>query len=183
MIVAAFSTNETYEKMARDLAASVEAFGYECMLFKCEDTGAWTRNVNHKPTVIKSALMAAAGDSVFYIDADARMVQKPTLIPSDEWDVAVYYDTPTRPCGGSMWFHSLERCGALVDDWIANVAAAPESADDWINFKAALDKHKPRILHLPPSYNYHKPTMRSRFPGAKPVIEHYCSGIHNYQVY
>jgi hypothetical protein len=181
--VTGFFTNDKYKALAFEMRKSVEAFGFPCVLYDLPDEGKWTANVNLKPKAILYALEAADGDSVLYLDADARMVQKPELIPASDYDVAVYYESKDRPCGGSMWFHSLERCGKLVETWAANVKSSPDSADDWQNFKAALDEHKPKILHLPPAYNYHKPTMRSRFPGAKPVIEHFCVGDHTYARY
>lgn len=183
MYVTGFYTNDKYKVMAFEMRKSVEVFGFTCVLYDMPDQGKWTANVNLKPDIILHALECADGDSVLYLDADARMVSKPELIPSPDHDVAMYYEGKHRPCGGSIWFHSLKRCKDLVELWAANVKSSPESADDWRNLQAALEKLKPRIKRLPPAYNYHKPTMRSRFPGAKPVIEHFCAGEHSYSVY
>lgn len=182
MIVAGFYTNDTYKAKAQAMAASVESFGLECILFSLEDTGSWTRNVNYKPSVVSAALVAAQGDSVLYLDADAKMVQKPSLLPCDA-DFAAYYESPTRPCGGSLWFRSEKRCKKLVENWAKRVADNPECADDWVNLSFSLRENKTTPLHLPPSYNWHESTMRCRFPGADPVIVHECGGEHSYKVY
>lgn len=178
LIVCTYWTDARYHVAAKAMLFSAEVFGFRAIGYERPDLGSWTKNVNQKPDVIAEAIGKHPGESILYVDADARFVGVPDLVTGTHRNLAAYFRAPGSPCGGTLLFRDGEESRRVLSDWAERIAARPDLADDRVHLRDAFVGH--RVFILPPSYCWHEKTMRPRFPTATPVISHDCIGKHDY---
>ncbi len=184
MRVISYYTNEFYRDQALALASSAEAVGLSVTLYAEPHADAWWKNTNRKCEVVRKALLEAGDEPVLFQDADTRFLAYPELLYHVDADFALFFITPSKqgvPSGGTLWFNG-RRALPLVEEWCRNVRARPHLDDDAFNLKGAIQTIRPSIYHLPPAYNWDEASMRTLYPGAVPVIQHYFVGEHDYPV-
>lgn len=182
MKLVTFSTGAKYDGFAKALLASAAAVGLEGKCYSMPDCGGWGPNVNQKPEVLLAAFEELK-DDLLYVDADALIVEYPALLKGCDRDVAAFFTDHERPTGGTLYFRNTPKSMEILKAWRKEIKGAPESADDFINLAEACRRCGVKPMHLPPAYCWHQASMRERFPGARPVVIHFCAGEHNYKVY
>lgn len=180
MIVVGYYTNKQYRAHALKLQESARTVGLMCMLYSMPHLKGWGKNVYHKPDVILKAMDEHPTENIIYCDVDAEFVSFPALLSHTEWEVAAYFDTPTRPVGGTVFFQNSPRGRKVVEEWKRQNSKSTNEPDDFTNLRIALSAvpHL-NVGYLPPGYVWGS-HMRRRFPTAEVVIEHFSVGDHTY---
>jgi hypothetical protein len=186
MIGCCFHTDERYERMAYRLVESGKAFGLEVRSYGFPKQESWRANVALKHWAILKTMGDCPKDDVLYIDADAELVANPIV----DWDtestqLAAYFDAgPTGkivPCGGTLWFKNSPLMRAFVKHWGNLCVSDLDSDDAWVHLASLCQELSPEMMHhLPPAWSWYEKTMRERFPGTKPIINHFCVGAHDF---
>ena len=184
MRVVGFYTGEKYRSEAEAMKASAEAVGLVCEISERPDLGTWWKNCNQKSAFILDCLEKYGDEPILYQDADTRFVRYPKLLDNLTSDFAAFFNSPTVPIGGTLWFNGATKAMRYVEPWVLTVQMNPHREDDSINFREALSMTpRPNIKRLPPSYCWHEGTMRSAYPGVQEVvIEHLNIGSHDYPI-
>jgi len=194
MVVCTFFTTGTpYEAEALALRASVEAQGLRCEVYERERPGSWLAAVCLTPGVIEQCLYQTGGTPVLYLDADARMEARPTLL--EDWhregraDVGVYlvndggrYAVPPGAptlCNGTTWWRHTPAVLRVLREWrhVAEnwCARTQHRGSDQLALYGVM-QHNPDLAWglLPPEYCWIEGYSETRFPEAagRVVIRH-----------
>ena len=89
MYIFYYTVNTPYEKEAAELAASLDQFGLRYKSYPVRSKGNWLDNVCLKSGIILQAWNDFK-EPLVYLDADARVVQKPKLFDSLTCDLGVH---------------------------------------------------------------------------------------------
>lgn len=176
-------TNDLYKEQAEQMAASARFYGLATELFERPDLGSWWQNCNQKSQLVLEMITKYPDEISVWVDADCRFVDKPNLFYEiGDFDIAMFFANQTYFSSAVLWLNG-KRALPYVEGWCDNVEANPTLEDDMHNFRASVQEQTHRgVFHLPPAYCWAKREMRSKFPGAKPVIVHAMVGTHNYPV-
>lgn len=170
MIVVSFFTNEKYGRHAVEMSKSAARVGLERVhVYHREDLGTHVRNVSHKPKVILQALQEHRQD-VLFVDADTRFHQHPTLLFQTDAEFACYFHRKDYCWAGTIWV-KYPHGRRYVEAWQEACDSGAYRLTRYALYPALQTIPDRRVLHLPPSYSWAPIMMRSRFPGARPVIE------------
>lgn len=180
MIVASYFTDDRYKRYAERLASSASRIGLASVLYPMPDSGSWQRNVNMKALVVQRALAEHLLDDVLYVDADAVFRKYPTELDAVERDLAAVF-CQGRPISATLLIKNSLGGRDIVRAWVEECDKHQDQHDDVVNLHAALLRlGGKRAIHLPPSYYWDEREMRSRFPKAEPVVEHFNIGEHTF---
>jgi hypothetical protein len=181
LTVVAYFTNEKYHACAGRLMASLDAIGVEGVALDRPNLGSWEKNLLHKPEIIRTVMRALSNSDILYIDADAVLLQKPTLaIDPQEVDIMAYFPTGSVPAGGTIFVKNNPKSEAVMTRWRNYMEENPGLKSPGVAWDEAcladvLAEGRRRGLQVrkfPPSYCWIERSMRSSFPGATPVIAH-----------
>ncbi len=175
MIIAAFYTNEMYEKEATRMRISAGQFSLQCDVRKVPDQGSWEKNVSLKPRFVKAVLDLYKGQDILLVDTDAVFHQAPTELQNPQFteDVALFFAGNGKPSSGTMWFRNTRKARLFLETW-HTINENRGGAEEFLSLVEVTTK--PRIVpvyHLGPEYFWVERTMRQSYPKAKPVIEHF----------
>jgi len=183
MDVVSFYTGEgAYKDFAEKLRRSCERFGITPHIEKLDTTGVWSHNLNLKPPFLYRKLMELKRP-IIWCDADAEIIQHPSLFEQPTFDFAVYNwaadpteTTPDQACrklnatSGVLYLNYCAPVLQLVYQWNQACQRAPQISDDVVldSVWAAWRGPKLRTFWLPREYN----RMDLRWPDLPPVINH-----------
>lgn len=195
MVVCTFFTTGTpYRIEALALRRSVEAQGLECMIYERPHPGSWLAAQCLTPGVIEQCLCQSEGGSVLFLDADARLEARPTLL--EDWyregraDAGVYlvddggrYAVPPGAptlCSGTSWWTQSPETLRILAEWrrVAEgwCARTQHQGSDQLALYGVM-QHNPGVRWglLPPEYCWIEGYSETRFPEAagRVVIRHY----------
>lgn len=171
MIVVAYQTAEEYRRHSLAMADSADRVGLSTKIYAKRDLGDWVKNVRMKPTVLREAMEELKEDIIF-VDADARFRSYPGELVRPWCEFAAYYSTNYDIWSGTIYLKYAPGWERYIDAWLAIQDKYPDKHDDYRLGEGLLAVKRPQIMRLPPSYNWVERTMRARFPGATPVVEH-----------
>lgn len=175
MIVAAFHTNDVYEKEATRLRVSAEQFGLVCDIRKVPDQGSWDKNVSLKPRFVKAMLNLYKAESILLLDTDAIFHQAPAALlkPTFEEDVALFFSESGAPSSGTMFFKNTRKAKLFCDTW-RQINDNRGGEEEYLSLVEVTRKPLiAPIFRLGPEYFWVERTMRAVHKNAKPVIEHF----------
>jgi hypothetical protein len=161
--------------------SSLCAIGVEGVAFDRPDLGSWRKNLIYKPELIRAVMRAIPNSDILFIDADAVLLQKPTLaIDSKDADIMVYFPTSSTPAGGTIFVKNSPKSESVMTRWLNYMEENPNLQFPGVAWDEAclakvLAEGKRRglkVRQFPPSYCWIERSMRSAFPGANPVIAH-----------
>lgn len=161
-----------YEEPARLMEESARRVGIENIRFyQRESSGDWSKNVTHKAGVLMQAL-AEINSDIVYVDADATFNYYPALFDCLGGQVhhfAAHWHCNTELLGGTLW---LRNC-LPVCKMVESVHKEQQQTGEWA--QKIMQRHwsSNYCYYLPPEYCCISDTMRSRYPGLAPVIEHH----------
>jgi len=194
MIVCTFFTTGTpYQAEAEALRRSVEAQGLKCEVYERPHPGSWLAAQCLTPGVIEQCLYQNGGAPVLFMDADARLEARPTLL--FDWyregraDVGVYLlanggkyavppGGPTLCSGTSWWTHKpdtlqvLREWRRVAERWCERTQ---HRGSDQLALYGVMQHHPDlRWGILPPEYCWIEGISEERFPQAagRVVIRH-----------
>lgn len=84
-----YTKNTPYQKEAEELSLSLKAFDLPHKIYAVESKGNWLKNVCLKTEIILRAWNEFS-EPIVYLDADARVVQKPIVFDTLDCDFAVH---------------------------------------------------------------------------------------------
>jgi hypothetical protein len=170
MKVCTFYTDDSYKAHAERLEKSVKALGWEFVSESLPDKGSVKANWTHKPAFIRKQLEQNRCP-ILWIDADAEIKVKPTLLETISCNVAAHHSGLFM--AGTIFFcYGDDITFSLFDKWEALIA---EGIEEPIAFSRAVEETPNlRVSSLPPTYCWVERWMRQRFPMASPVIEQFA---------
>ena len=174
-IFVAFYTKESpYEKEAEELVKTLDKFSLPHYIFAEESTGSWETNTQLKSFVLLKAMMIHAGRAIVYLDADARVLQKPELFYHIDCDLAFHYFRGHELLSGTLYFSNKQtpegnKSLALVREWDTLNRENPGRWDQKTLQLLVESKDDLDWLQLPESYVY---IDRLATRGVVPIIYH-----------
>ena len=179
IIVAYFTTDSLYTEAAKQCIKSLQKFNLSYEITPIENQGGWYKNVQYKPTFLKSKLEKFYPRSLVYIDIDAVVCREPVLFEELEnldIDIAVHLldhskrrrkNLPFEMLSGTIFLKNNDSVRIIVDEWIKECQKDPKVWDQ----KALAKVLKNKNFHiLPEEYCMIFDYMRDV---ANPVIKHY----------
>jgi len=182
LVIAYYTESTQYEVLAGNLTKSLQNFGLAHHVQSIKDQGSWEKNTHYKAYFIKEVLEVRNQD-VLYVDVDAVFKQYPSLIPDLTCDIA--YRTQDfrwrndEALSGTIFLKNNDKVKKLVDRWIQLNEATPaermkpETWEQKNMQRAQREMQDIDYFNLPPEYTFIYDHMRTIYPGAQPVIEHY----------
>lgn len=172
-----------YEQVAERLRADLESFGLAHEVVRVEDKGSWSANVRAKPRFIRDALSRHQDyDAVVWLDADARVLERPELFITIKEDIALHFRVPARflrsqmlaaeePLAGTMFFKRTPEVMEFLGRWADQVEVLPFGVrrPEQQVLRNLLLTSGLSVLHLP--YEYSELTAAER--KLPPVIQHH----------
>lgn len=157
-----------YTADARELMLTLDAFDLPQDVRQMPDAGSWVRNCGMKAGFVQAMMRQHPGQSVVWLDADARVRQAPSLFGELTCDFAAHRRGGVELLSGTLYFSGSECSVELVEDWLTECQLHPDRID-----QACLDTVLQRspwvsVSELPAPYTciFDEPSM------GPPVIEH-----------
>lgn len=151
-IYVSFFTTD-YADEAKGLIDSLDALGLEHDVRLIASRGNWVQNCSMKCDVIYDALDEFARP-VVWVDADARIVAKPTLFDTMDCDFAAHWFRDTELLSGTAFFNHTHNAFNLLSNWSRFSRSHPGEWDQR-TLQAAVDATPGlKIERLPCEYTW-----------------------------
>jgi len=120
IIVGFYTRGNGYEIEALAMEQSVHRFGLRCELTAIEDLGSWQRNTVYKARFLRDMVSKHEGETIVYVDADARFRAFPALFSSRNMlgDVAYHRHVTDELLSGTLVLRCNTATEALCDRWV-----------------------------------------------------------------
>ena len=157
-----------YRREALGLVETLDRFGLEYAVTQVEDRGTWEKNCAHKPAFMRK-LMVAHDQPIVWLDADARVRQKPELFEqlNESVDLACHFRHGVELLSGTVFVNNTSSGWKLLKSWVDECEKHPAEWDQKC-LARVLQEGKYGVYHLPAEYCrvFDDPKM------GEPVIEH-----------
>jgi hypothetical protein len=167
--VAYYTLGTPYEAEALELAETLAAFGLDSDLQGVPNRGTWLRNTSYKPTFLRDMLLEYEGRPVVYLDADARVRQRPELFDTLDCDFAAHWKDGHELLSGTLYFGPTPEAWRLVREWESECQSHPDVWDQKCLDIAAARFPDLCKVHLPAAYCQIFDLMSHH---GRPCIEH-----------
>lgn len=148
-----FHAGPGYAEEARGLAESLDALGLPHVIRALPDAGAWELNCGRKPVFLLDVAREHPDRPLVWLDADARVVQAPTLFDSLECDVACHYRHGEELLSGTLYFGGTDGAIDLLNEWASECQRNPNEWDQRVLQAILADRpHRWRVQTLPAEY-------------------------------
>jgi hypothetical protein len=158
-----------YAEEAAGLVASLDALGLPHHVRAVRDRGRWAANCGLKAAFIAAEMELNPGRPVVWLDADARVRQRPALFDAIDCDLAAHWRHGVELLSGTLYIAPTDAARDLLSRWNRRCEAAPEVWDQ-VNLADVVREMGDglRVVDLPASYTriFDDPKM------GEPVIEH-----------
>lgn len=190
-LVVSYYTKETfYQFEVENLIASCEKWGIEHRIEGIDSLGSWELNCCFKPYFLYQ-MLEKLQRPLFWVDADAIFVKKPTLFKGVAADLAVRInstfspDHPSRVMSGSLYVNATEGGRRALLAWAKGCYAALSDPKretevwDQIVLRGLIEKEylEPssgiKIAPLPEEYTYISDNEQDKSSICSPVICHF----------
>ncbi len=160
LVVSYYTTGTLYQLEVQNLIASLEKWGIPHLIEGIESFGSWELNCAFKPFFLYSKLQELKRP-LFWVDADAVFLQKPTLLDAFQADLAVRMndtlaaDHPSKVMSGSLFVNSTPSARDLLKKWAGlcfQRLSDPERTEEFWDQIALRDA----IHHFASDVNVHK---------------------------
>jgi len=180
-IICSYYTIDTpYAEVVHNyLMKSLNSLNLKSDIRGVENLGSWQLNTSFKPTFILQMLEKHKEENVVFVDADAEVLEYPSLfdeIPEQytfashtldrgEW----YNNNETRQelLTGTLWIRNCERSKEIIREWIDECA----KTKNWEQrvLEQVLFKNNEKVFQLPVEYCWIKTLPNGNDPYVKPV--------------
>ncbi len=169
--IVSYWAGAAYERHAKVLEATARAAGVPITVYAAEDAGDWQRNTLMKPDFILKAMEEHPKDDIVWCDADCSVLQFPELFNTlDGMNVAIFAEAEGTN-GSVSFFRNNQAARQILKLWQQENVASDHEPDDRNLFNVLKRHGMGRVHFLDPAYCWNEGIMRSRYPGAQPVIE------------
>jgi hypothetical protein len=180
LVVGYFTVGTPYEGEAEVLKLSLDAMGYKHDIQGVPNLGSWQKNTQFKAHFLRRMLHEHWRVPLLYIDVDAIVVQKLTVLDDIDCDIAaVHFAKGKTLCSGTVYFKNNPACRKLIDRWIKLNEMYPETLPDgraaWDQrtLEMAIKEEKGiRFVELPQELCWITELTQKYAPGLSPVIIH-----------
>ena len=169
IVVSFYTVGTGYESEAREMEATARAFGLVTDVRPVPNLGDWVHNCAMKPAFIRDRMQDYPGKPIVWLDADARVRQKPELFDAmANVDLACHYRHGVELLSGTLYLGATPGAKVLVDAWCAAQLLEPWVWDQRILQRVVESSPDVVVRELPASYVrvFDDPKM------GEPVIEH-----------
>lgn len=158
-----------YADEARGLIETLNAFDLPHYVAEFGNRGDWVRNCANKPIFLREVRATNHGRPLVWIDADARIRQRPTLFENMAADFAAHWKDGKELLGGTLFFGPSDGAGELIEQWDRECKMFPSEWDQ-ANLQRIVESPKCSLAasRLPAPYALIFDLMRDQGP---PVIE------------
>jgi hypothetical protein len=159
---------DAYAEHAAGLIESLEAFGLAYDVRRVSG-GDWLDNVNFKPAFLLGMMREHQSCPLVWLDADARVRQKPVLFNTLDCDFAAHWRHGEELLSGTMYFAPTVAARRLCAEWRNACWLNPREWDQkTLQRVIAAGVRRLRVERLPSEYTrvFDDPKM------GEPVVEH-----------
>ncbi len=118
-----------YVREAFQLLRSCQVHGLEYSMEKVDDRGTWSANNNYKPTFILQKSGEYPKRALLWLDADARILQRPTILPSIRTMLGVHLSPSIYPSwtgAATIFLNPHPHRDIFLRRWIKEIEKDPE---------------------------------------------------------
>lgn len=190
--VVTYATSDYYHRMASRMVESAKAVGLEAKLTFLDDMGSWSQNTLFKPTFLRKELDATPDRHLLWIDANAIVHEYPSEVIDLKCDIGAHIHRryPVKHSqnpvyrknltgflqNGTLFVRQSDVAREVLDRWIVENEAHPEWLDQFNLARVLRVMNECKFLQLTPEYSWIEAEMRSLYPKAIPIIEHFDVG-------
>jgi len=159
-VICYYTQNSGYKKHVEKLIASCKKFNIPFSVDAIPSLGTWERNCCYKPKYILQKLSTLCSP-VLWIDADAEIVEKPTLFENFSPDIALPIienlpdDHPSKMISGTIYINHTPSAFTILKEWEVAcehlLQSDPEIWDQMV-LRDLLLKSQANIYALPLAY-------------------------------
>ena len=184
MIVGYYTVNTPYEEEAQNLINSLTKLGMSKDIVGVNNLGNWQANTRFKAGFMLDMLLKYPNHRLVYIDCDAVMHKVPILFKNYDCDIAVRWQDfrwrENECLSGTIYMannHKTQRLCRLWRDVNANEGNDTDRMEQW-NLDTVIQQMKTedpsfKVNNLPPEYTFIFDSMKTLYPHAVPIIEHF----------
>ena len=165
-IFVSFFAGPGYDREAAELVKTLDRFGLQYEVRELPDAGGWEANCGRKPEYLLQMMDAYPGESLVWVDADARIRREPTLFDSLDCDLAAHWKDGTELLSGTLYVGPSAR--PLLESWRDGCRANPGEWDQKVLQQIVEGARSYRISTLPAEYT----AIFDAEMCESPVIEH-----------
>lgn len=168
MMFVSFFSGPGYDIEARELVKTLDRFGLPHDVREAPDAGTWELNCGRKPTFLLQMRREHPGESLVWLDADARVRRSPDLFRSLDCDIAAHWRDGVELLSGTLFIGSGETAGELLEAWRDECTANPHEWDQKCLQRLVEGSRRWRMQTLPAEYT----AIFDAGMSDDPVIEH-----------
>ena len=177
-VISYYTQDWLYPQYARELQEACDRFGLQHHIVERPSTGGYVGNCQIKPFFIQECMAEISGP-IMWIDADASLLARPTLLLEsrcDSYDMIGNHplDAPHRVHVGSIRINPTARSREFVDAWCSEIIRKRPVDDAAFNGTWDSMKNRMDFLALPPEYFYIQRHLNGQ-PPPNTVIMHRLS--------
>ena len=159
-IISYYTRNTGYQKEIVHLERSIQTLGLDYQIVGIESRGSWENNCCYKPLFILEKLREIK-KPILWLDADAILQQKPSLLENLQADVALFIrphlpqDHPSKIASGTLYFRPTLAAEKLLLQWheeCQKLLTQEETVWDQIGLKNAFYVSEVCSFSLPETY-------------------------------
>jgi hypothetical protein len=141
-----------YAGEADELVDTLKAHDLPYEVRLMQDRGQWVLNCGQKPWFIAEMRRAYPNRPLVYLDADARVRQRPSLFDVlGDIDLAVHYRR-AELLSGTIYIGATDTATDLIERWAKECRAHPGSWDQRVLQKLVDEDDDLDVYNLPASY-------------------------------
>ena len=140
-----------YADDAERLRRSIDAQGLGCDIERVESLGKWEHNCSFKPSFIRNMRRKHPGRALVWIDADAEVVQRPTLFAKQNGTDFACHWLNEELLSGTLYFAATANATRLMNKWEKLCKENPDTWDQRV-LVGALEGWKGTARELPGAY-------------------------------
>lgn len=122
LIVSYYTEGTPYEREVEGLIESCKKLGLETSIDPIPNFGSWEKNCCFKPKYLLQKLQQCSRP-ILWLDADAVVLQKPSLFETLEKDIALHVseplpdDHPSKMTSGTLFINHTQEAKRILEAW------------------------------------------------------------------
>jgi len=153
LVISFHTTDAGYTAEAAGLVESLDRLGIAFDILPLAHLGPWVRACAYKARFVQMMRKKHQGRSLLWLDADARLMQWPTLMDSlCGIDFAAHWLGETELLSSTAYFGVSPATDSLIDQWVELCREQPDVWDQKHLQSVVESMPDLRVMRLPPSY-------------------------------
>lgn len=182
MVVGYYTKNTPYEKESENLIKSLNKLNLNYDIQGVPNLGSWQANTRFKAKFMLEMLDKHKDHNLLYVDCDAVIHSRPVLFKDYNYDIAVRWQDfrwrKNECLSGTIYMANNQKTREVCKKWMQINKSEGDTAktfEQWNLGNVIVDMRKSGLNdgNLPPEYTFIFDHMRTLYPNAVPVIEHF----------